>query len=170
MEGCQVTQQTFRQVVGIAAEFNARLQAQQRNMHPAKADLDQWSVIDEGPGAPVAVQALLPAAIEPTIQAPVRAAKVPAGREVRQVSHIKGRDDLFGNVKSVVSGGRIPVVLGHRHADAQLRIFQPSHVEIQDQYSKLVSERGLWLRPRCLITRKVLVPDAIAKGRDLRVI
>jgi len=142
-------------------------------MHPAKVDLDHWSVIDEDPGAPVAVQALLPAAIEPTIQVPVRAAKVPAGREVRQVSHIKGRDDrddLLGNVKSVVSGGRIPVVRGHRHADAQLRIFQPSHVEIQDQYSKLVSERGLWLRPRCLITRKLLVPDAIAQGRDLRVI
>ncbi|OIQ41935.1 MAG: hypothetical protein BM560_05650 [Roseobacter sp. MedPE-SWde] len=58
MEGCQVTQQTFRQIVGIAAEFNARLQAQQRNMHPAKVDLDHWSVVDEDPGAPVDVQAL----------------------------------------------------------------------------------------------------------------
>lgn len=130
----------------------------------------RWSVIDEDPGAPVAVQALLPVPIEPTIQAPVRAAKVPAGREVRQVSHIQGRDDLLGNVKSVVSGGRIPVVQGHRHADPQLRIFEPSHVEIQGHHSKQVSERGLWLRPRCLITRKLLVPDAIAYPRHLRVI
>lgn len=83
-------------------------------------------------------------------------------------------DDLLGQVQGVIAGVGIPRVGRHGHADAEVRVLQPRHVEVEDDDLQLVPKGGLGfgagfglLVPE---VREVLAPDGLRQPNGLGVV